>query len=142
MNKKDYVFCFASTKTPQEIYGLLLQIDKWWSGFYDEQISGSSQQLQDEFSFTAGNGLHYSKQKLVELVPGKKIAWLVTDSQLSFVADKAEWNQTKLIFDIEEDRKRTHVTFTHQGLTPHLACYDSCSGAWSQYMNQLKVHLS
>ena len=45
----------------------LLNVDQWWSGLYEETIKGKSHHLNDEFTFEAGQGMHYSKQKLVEL---------------------------------------------------------------------------
>jgi hypothetical protein len=68
----------------------------------------------------------------VELIPGKKVVWLVTESQINFVADKAEWLNTKIIFDIATEGEKTRLTFTHEGLVPAIECYQDCSGAWGQ----------
>jgi hypothetical protein len=140
-NAKSFSYSFTSSKSPETIFELLLDIDKWWSGFYSETISGKSQAVNDEFSFNAGGGVHYSKQKLVELIPNKKIVWLVTDSNLSFLSDTSEWNDTKICFDISAEGKKTKVTFTHDGLVPQIECYDQCSSAWSQYLEQLQEKL-
>lgn len=77
--QQNYSYCFSTSKTPDEVFSLLLDIDKWWSGLYAEQTAGKSEHLNDEFTFSAGGGMHYSKQKLIELIPGKRIIWLVTD---------------------------------------------------------------
>lgn len=99
--------------------------------------------LGDEFIFKAGDGVHYSKQKLVELVPNKKIAWLVTDSELSFLQQKDEWTGTKLIFEISTTGVNTQVKFTHEGLTPTSECYDACAPAWTQYIqNKLQIRIN
>ena len=68
----NYAYSFRTGKLPQEVFDLLLNVEKWWSGIYEETITGKSEKLNDEFSFSAGGGMHFSKQKLVELVPGKK----------------------------------------------------------------------
>ena len=51
-------------------------------GLYNETVLGKSEKVGDEFSFSAGGGAHYSNQKLVELIPNKKIQWFVTDLSL------------------------------------------------------------
>jgi len=77
---------------------------------------------------------HHSKQKITELIPGRKIVWLVTDSIISFVEDKNEWTGTKITFDITKNGDKTEVRFTHVGLVPGVACYNDCSNAWGSYI--------
>ena len=119
----------------------LLNVDQWWSGLYEETIKGKSHHLNDEFTFEAGQGMHYSKQKLVELVPNKKIAWMVTDSKLTFLNKVDEWTNSKLLFDISKEGDKTLVTFTHDGLTPQIECFNQCSSGWTGYLNNLKKKL-
>lgn len=76
--------------------------------------------MGDEFSFSAGGGVHFSKQKLTELIPDKRIVWQVTESNLSFLEDSKEWENTNLVFDILEKENETHLTFTLEGLVPKL----------------------
>jgi hypothetical protein len=142
MKNENFTYSFQSSKTPGEIFELLLHIDQWWSGFYEETINGKSEKLNDEFTFKAGRGAHYTKQKLVELVPNKKIAWLVTESNLTFLSDPAEWIGTKIYFDIANGGDKTKVTFTHEGLAPEVECYDQCSAGWTNYLGKLKNNLA
>jgi hypothetical protein len=138
---KNFTYSFTSSKKPEEVFELLLHIEQWWSGQYEETIKGKSEKIDDEFAFRAGGGAHYSKQKLVELIPGKNIAWLVTDSKLNFLSDPGEWTGTKICFAISMEDNKTKVTFTHDGLVPEIECYNACSGGWTQYLEQLKKKL-
>jgi hypothetical protein len=138
---KSFQYSFESSKSPGEIFELLLEIDKWWSGLFEETITGESHRLNDEFSFKAGGGVHYTKQKLIVLEPEKSIVWQVTESNLSFLKDTNEWDNTKICFDISNEKEYTRVTFTHEGLVPRFECYNACSGAWAQYMEKLETKL-
>ena len=46
--------------------------------------------------------LHRSRQRITELVPGKKVVWQVLDSEIAFVKDKNEWNGTEIVFEISD----------------------------------------
>lgn len=139
--EKRFTYSFKSSKSPEEIFELLLEIDQWWSGLFEEKISGKSHKLNDEFSYKAGGGVHYSKQKLIELEANKRIVWLVTESNLTFLKDTNEWEGTQICFDLSNEQNRTSVTFSHNGLVPEIECYDVCANAWTQYMKQLEAKL-
>lgn len=141
MKKENYTYGFETTKTAHEVYELLLDIKKWWSGLYEETITGKSKKTGDTFNFKAGGGVHDTTQKLIELVPDKKIVWLVTEANLNFISDPKEWINTKLHFDIESNGNKTKVTFTHEGLIPEIECYNNCSAAWTGYLDNLKKAL-
>jgi hypothetical protein len=134
---KNYSFTFESSENPENVFQTLLNVRKWWSGIYDETIAGSSSKINDEFTFNAGQGAHYSKQKLIELVQHEKIVWQITESNLTFVKETDEWTGTKICFEISRKENKTQVTFTHLGLVPKFECYDGCAGAWTQYLENL-----
>jgi hypothetical protein len=140
-NIDNYSYTFKTTYSPDKVFPILLDIDKWWTGLYSENIEGKSQMLNDEFSFSAGGGVHYSRQKLIELIPDKRIVWMVTDSNLTFIKDTKEWTNSKICFDITSDGAFTKITFTHDGLIPKIECYNGCSGAWTQYLERLAERL-
>ena len=96
----------------------------------------------DEFNFKAGDGVHFSNQKLIELIPHKKIVWLVTESNLSFLKKTNEWTGTKICFELMNDGQKTKVIFKHLGLVPNIECYESCSGAWVKYLQNLEKALN
>ena len=141
MKKDSFTNSFTSSKTSEEVFEALLNVRQWWSGFYEETIKGKSKQVNDEFIFNAGGGAHYSKQKLIELIPNKKIVWLVTDSKLNFLSNTSEWNDSRICFDISAEKNNTRVTFTHDGLVPQIECYNECSTGWTKYLGKLKNEL-
>ncbi|SEN46043.1 Uncharacterized conserved protein YndB, AHSA1/START domain [Chitinophaga rupis] len=129
MNNQNFTVSFLADQTPEEIFNAVNNVHQWWT----ENIEGSFQKQGDEFEVRFGD-VHYSKQKLTEVVPGKKIVWLVTDSHLSFIKNKSEWTGTTISFEIAEQGGQTQLRFTHQGLVPDEECYDACSNAWTGYI--------
>jgi hypothetical protein len=116
-------------QTPNEVFKAITNVRGWWS----EGIEGHTTQLNDEFIFQVKD-VHYSKQKLVEVIPNKKVVWLVTESHMTFIQDKSEWTGTKVIFEISQKGNQTQLVFTHEGLVPQVECYEACSPAWTQYV--------
>ena len=139
---KDFTFSFESSQTPEKIFQELLNVRSWWSGLFGEEFKGASKKINDEFSFNAGDGVHYSKQRLIELVPDKKLVWQVLDSKLTFAEKTDEWTNTKICFEVSKHGNKTKVVFTHQGLVPKFECYANCSGAWTQYLEKLAEELA
>jgi len=134
MKTQDLTITMQVDQTPEEVFNAIRNVRGWWSGYYSEEIKGDTKKLNDEFSFRAGGGAHYSRQKLIEVIPKKKVVWLITDSKLDFLENKDEWTGTKVIFDISTKGDKTQLVFTHDGLTPEIECYNSCAPAWSQYL--------
>ena len=66
----------------------------------------------------------------MQVVPGKRIVWLILEAWLSFIEDKNEWNGTKVVFEVSKKGDETEVRFTHEGLVPQHECFDKCSNAW------------
>lgn len=131
MENKDYSATIVVNQSPIEAFNAINNIAGWWT----DSLTGESDKLGDEFAVQFWD-VHYSKQKLTEVIPGKKIVWLVTESQLNFLEDKQEWNGTSISFDIAEKGGQTEVTFTHHGLVPQIQCYKDCSNAWGGYITK------
>jgi regulatory protein YycH of two-component signal transduction system YycFG len=132
--KKSFTTTLTVDKTPEEVFAAINDVRSWWSG----QIEGDTNTVGNEFTYRYED-LHYSKQKVAELTPNKKIVWLVSESNLSFVKDKTEWNGTEITFEISKKADKTQICFTHVGLIPELECFNDCSGAWhSILMDDLK----
>ena len=131
MKTSDFTTSILVDQTQKEVFDAVNNPQIWWSG----DIAGSSEKINDEFTYRYKD-IHYSKQRIVEMVPDQKVVWLVTESQLNFTADVSEWTGTKIIFEISNEDNKTRLNFTHQGLYPEIECFDACSGAWSQIIQQ------
>jgi hypothetical protein len=129
MENKSFTVTIEVAKSPQYVFrSIINDVAKWWGG---KDLQGSSKKLNDEF-IIHHPGAHYSKQKLVEVIPGKKIVWLVTESTLDWLQkDKYEWTNTKMIFEIVPKGDNTVLHFTHEGLVPTKECYPLCHEGWN-----------
>jgi len=131
MQATDFTTSINVDNTPIEVFNAINKPENWWSGDFE----GDTENLNDEFTYQYGD-MHYSKQRVVESIPGEKVIWLVTDSRLNFIEDKEEWTGTKIIFEISNAADKTQLTFTHTGINPEVECYDACSTAWGQLIQQ------
>lgn len=129
MDHQDFTTTFLVDQTPGEVFNAVTDVRAWWS----DEIEGSANKLNDEFIFQVKD-VHYCKIRVVEVIPDKSVVWLVTYNYLSFVKDKSEWTGTKVHFEISPQGNKTQLRFTHQGLVPEFECYDICSTAWTNYV--------
>ncbi len=130
MNSQNFTTTFTVDQTPEEAFAAINHVRGWWTG----EIEGRTDKLGDEFTYRYQD-IHYSKQKLTEVIPGQKVVWQVVDALLNFVEDKSEWIGTEVTFDITKKGDKTEVRFTHLGLVPEYECFDACSNAWGFYVN-------
>lgn len=126
----NFTSTFFVNQKPLDVFNAINNVRGWWQG----EIEGNTEKVDDEFSYQMKD-VHFSKQKIVESIPNKKVVWLITDSKLKF-SNQTEWTGTKIVFDISEINNKTQVRFTHIGLVPEFECYNNCSWAWGELMQQ------
>lgn len=126
----NYTASFSVGQSPDEVFAAITNVRGWWTG----EVDGSTGELGDEFTYRYGDA-HYSKQKITEMIPGRRVVWRVLDARLAFAEDPAEWTGTDITFEVAREGDQTEVRFAHVGLGPELECFDSCSSAWAFYIN-------
>ena len=131
MDQQDFTTTLVVDQTPQEVFDAINDARAWWSG----EIEGRTDTLNAEFTYRQQD-FHYCKMKITEFVPATRVAWLVTESSLTFVADRDEWTGTTIRFDISRQGDKTRLVFTHQGLVPALECYNNCQPGWTHYLRE------
>ena len=131
MTTSSYSTIITVDQSPQEAFDAINDVRGWWSG----NIEGDTGTLNAEWTYRYKN-VHYSKQRITELIPGKRVVWHVMEGYLNFVNDVNEWKDTEIQFDIAEKGGKTEIRFTHAGLVPEYECFDMCSTAWSFYVNE------
>ena len=116
---QDFTTSFFSRPSPQKVFAAINDVRSWWSG----DVEGSTNKLGDEFTYRYED-VHYSKQRIAEFIPDKKIVWLVLDGRLNFVADKRKWRvQESCSTSLHEAtrprlRSRTLVSFPRTNVSP------------------------
>jgi len=105
----NYTVEIEIAKSPDDVFNPVIDVSKWWP----EQFEGESLKLNSEFIFSSGE-THYSKNKIVEFVPNKKVVWLVTESIRT--TDNFDWTGTKFIFELTPKGLNTLLKFTYDGV--------------------------
>jgi hypothetical protein len=131
MIAKSYTTSFAVDQSPEDVFADVNNVRGWWSG----ELDGPTDKLGAEFTYRYQD-LHRSTQKIMELVPDRKVVWHVLAAEIKFVKDKNEWNDTDVVFEIAKKGDKTELRFTHLGLVPAIECYGKCAGAWDFYINE------
>ncbi|MEI8134652.1 MAG: SRPBCC family protein [bacterium] len=132
MKSNNYSTAFNINQSPEEAFAIINDVRSWWTG--SPGVEGNTAALGDVFTYTH-TPWHVSTQKIAESIPGKRVVWDVTESNLSFIEDHAEWVGTQIVFEISKRGDRTEVRFSHIGLVPEIECYKACSGGWDSIIN-------
>ncbi|MEO8885246.1 MAG: SRPBCC domain-containing protein [Mucilaginibacter sp.] len=129
MKKNNFNSSISAKITAEEAIKKISKVTEWWGVAF----SGSSEKQNDKFVVKMG-GDSFFNFTVAELIPGKRIVWLITDCHMPWYADKKEWANTRLIFEAHENNGVTELNFTHDGLTPDVECYKDCAPGWTHWI--------
>jgi hypothetical protein len=130
MENKNFQSSISVKINSGEVIRKISNAPGWWG----VNFSGNSEKLNDRFMIKMG-GDSFFDMMVTELIPDKRVVWLVTDCNMPWYSDKKEWANNRLIFDLDENNGITHVSFTHEGLTPQVECYNDCAPGWTHWIN-------
>jgi Activator of Hsp90 ATPase homolog 1-like protein len=130
MQNQDYHYEFTAAVSADEAYDAINDVKAWWARCFE----GHAQAVHDTFAMPFGKT--WLQFVVIELQPGRKVVWLVTDCNIEFVQDKKEWKGTQVIFDIIPSSDGVRVAMTHIGLLPELECYDNCEKGWNKHIGE------
>jgi hypothetical protein len=133
--RQDFSYSFIVKVVPNEAMEKISQVNLWWA----KNFKGEASKLNDEFSVYFGDT--YVNFKISEVIPDKKIIWLVTDCNLHWIEDKKEWKNTEVIFSLAGKNGKTQIDFIHKGLTPQSECYESCKPGWTHHLKDSLLKL-
>jgi hypothetical protein len=129
MGNNDFKSSISAKISTDEAIKRISNVSAWWGVTF----TGNSEKQNDKFTIKMG-GDSFFDFTVTELIPGKRIVWLVTDCNMPWYSNKKEWANTKLIFDLSKTNGVTNLTFTHEGLTPDVECYKDCEPGWTHWI--------
>ncbi|HWA33132.1 MAG TPA: hypothetical protein VG737_03330 [Cyclobacteriaceae bacterium] len=131
MNDRNFSTSMLVDQSPAEVYKAINNPRAWWS----QEITGTTDRIESEWNYQFKDN-HRSKMKVVEMIPDKKVVWLVEDNFFKNAKDQSEWVGNKIIFDISKEGDKARLVFTQVGLVPEYNCYKSCEWAWTGFVQK------
>jgi len=144
MKQQSYQQTITVYATPSEAYeALTTGYDHWWTNTLEQ----SFKQIGDEIKFTFPPNTSFWTMAAKKLIVNELVEiecvdayHLITDKP---AASQTEWLGTTMIWSIKANGNKTNIYFTHDGLTPELACYDVCKAGWDIFfVDSLKAYLN
>lgn len=130
---KDFSYKLTVSASPKYAMKCIGEVGKWWA----EDFRGKAVKENDKFSVHFGDT--FVDFKISEVIPGKKVVWLVTNCNLHWIKNKREWKNTEVIYTLTKKGEKTIIDFVHKGMTPEFECYKNCEEGWTGHLkNSLK----
>lgn len=144
--EKNFTVTLLVDQSPADVFKAVINPRAWWS----EEIRGGTAKAGDVFDYHFED-IHRTTIKLTEVRQDTRVVWLVLDNYFkpglfdehpgTNETEKAEWVDTRIIFDITKENGKTRVHFVHEGLVPDYICYDICVNGWTHYIKESLYHL-
>lgn len=131
MKSQNFTTTILVDQSPAEVYKAVNNPKAWWT----DDIEGNPEKLNDEWNYHFGDN-HRSKLKTIELVPGRKVTWLVEENYFKNAKDQGEWVGNTITFEISKEGDKTKLVFTQIGLVPAYDCYKACEWAWTGFVQK------
>jgi hypothetical protein len=132
---QDFSYSLTVKASAKDAMKRISEVHLWWA----KKFKGKAINLNDVFSVHFGDT--FVDFKIFELIPDKKITWLVTDCNLHWIKDKKEWKNTEVIWNLIEKDGKTEIDFVHKGLTPESECYETCKPGWTGHLKNSLLKL-
>jgi len=110
-------------------------IKGWWN---DDTVANNG---DITVRFSEGD---FQTLRLLHLAPDMNVVWewIAQHFPVEGTTQTDEWVGTRVSFAIQANPDGSStLVFTHNGLTPQLACYDLCNAGWNYYLGSLKRYL-
>lgn len=133
MTDQSFTSRFEVAASPDAVFAAICNVRGWWS----EGVVGAADKVGDLFTHSVRD-LHRCDLQVAEMVPGRKIEWVVLDNHFSFTRDTTEWTGTRIVFELARVGGGTEVRFTHVGLVPEYECHEVCVDGWTTYLASLR----
>lgn len=131
MNPQNYHCTITAPLTTREAFEKIGRVKDWWA----INFAGSTHRLGDCFTVHFARTT-WGKMEIIEIVPHRRIVWMVVDCYLPIFQDPYLWKGNQIVWDISSDGNGTSVTMTHVGLTPEVECYEDCRKGWNFYVGE------
>lgn len=129
MANRSFSYRFKVDRRPDQVWAAVADPRSWWS----KEIEGEPAREGAEFGYRYRD-VHRCSFRVVESVPGRRLAWRVIDNAFNFTKDPAEWVGTEVVFELRPVDGGTELDFTHRGLVPEYECFAVCRDAWTAYL--------
>jgi uncharacterized protein YndB with AHSA1/START domain len=131
MDNHNFTTTIVVEQSPSEVFKAINNPRAWWSA----SIEGHPDKLNEHWNYHFGDN-HRSKIKTIEMVPDKKVVWLIEENYFKDAKDQSEWVGNKITFEISKQGDKTQLVFTQIGLVPTYDCYKSCDWAWTGFVHK------
>ena len=128
MNNESFQRTLDLAASPEDVLTRISQVNLWWA----KDFKGKAEKRGDAFSVHFGDT--FVDFQISEFVPNKRAVWKVTDCNLHWIADKKEWKNTEVVFEVLDEGPLTRLRFTHVGLVSSAECYSNCEVGWNQHV--------